>query len=270
MYSLALILTIYGVSNLSEPAALWIIAGGIFLALVFIWWETRVKNPVMNIDLFLKNRGFAFSNLAALVNYSGTWAVSYLMSLYLQYAKGLSPRNAGFILIASPAVQAIFSPVFGKLSDRTEPRVLSSFGMGMTALGIGLLSFVEQDISLVYIIVCLALVGFGFAMFSSPNTNAIMSSVDRQSYGIASATVATMRQVGMMVSMAIVFIVFSIVIGKVEITPGSEYIPELIRSVRITFLASAVLCASAILASLARGNIHVDNGQPGLRNGPKP
>ncbi|MDP2920532.1 MAG: MFS transporter [Dehalococcoidia bacterium] len=257
VYALALVLIMYGVSRLPESRALWLIGGGTVVTIFFIWWETRIAYPVMNIDLFRKNRGFAFSNLAALVNYSGTFAVSFLLSLYLQYARGLDAEKAGLVLISSPVMQAVFSPLFGRLSDRIEPRILSSVGMAFTALGIGLLAFITQNTSLVYIIICLALLGFGFALFSSPNTNAVMSSVERRQYGVASATLATMRQLGMMVSMGIVWAVFSVVIGRVKITP--EYYPALVKSVRIAFLVSAVLCAGAIFASLARGNIHVSS-----------
>jgi hypothetical protein len=128
--------------------------------------------------------------------------------------------------------------------------------MALTAIGIGLLAFVNRDTSIIYIILCLALLGFGFALFSSPNTNAVMSSVDRQTYGVASATLATMRQLGMMVSMGIVWAVFSIVIGRVKITP--EYHEELVASVRIALLISAVMGAGGVFASLARGNIHAN------------
>jgi EmrB/QacA subfamily drug resistance transporter len=258
IYSLALVLTMYGVSLLPATKALWLISGGIAVTVFFFWWETRTQNPLVNLDMFRKNRGYTFSNLAALVNYSGTWAVAFLLSLYLQYVRGFDPRMAGIILITSPAVQAIFSPVFGRLSDRVEPRILASAGMAVTALGIGLLAFITQDISIIYIIIALAIVGFGFALFSSPNTNAIMSSADQQFYGVASATLATARQLGMMVSMGIVWVVFAIVIGRVEITP--EYYPALVRSARIAFLVSALLCASAISFSLARGNIRQNNG----------
>jgi len=175
------------------------------------------------------------------------------LSLYLQYIKNFEPDVAGIILITSPVVQAVFSPVFGRLSDRLEPRILASAGMAVTALGIGLLSLVNQDTSISFIIIDLVLAGFGFALFSAPNTNAVMSSAEPQFYGVASATLATMRQLGMMVSMGIVWVVFAIVIGRVEVTP--EYHPAFIRSARIIFLISGLLCASAISFSLTRGKI---------------
>jgi EmrB/QacA subfamily drug resistance transporter len=254
IYMLALVLTMYGVSQLPDMSAFWFIGSGFVATVLFFWWEKRTQYPLINMGMFRNNRGYTFSNLAALVNYSGTWAIAFVLSLYLQYIKGFDPRTAGIILITSPTVQAIFSPIFGRLSDRVEPRILASVGMAVTALGIGLLSFISQNTAIAYIITSLIIVGFGFALFSAPNTNAIMSSADRQFYGVASATLATMRQLGMMVSMGIVWVVFAIVIGRVEITP--EYHEAFIRSSRIIFLISALLCASAISFSLIRGKIH--------------
>jgi len=259
VYSLALVLTMYGVSLLPSEKSIWLLVAGIATGAAFFWWETRSENPMLDLRMFRQNRGFTFSNLAALVNYSGTWAVAFLLSLYLQYVRGLDPEKAGLILISSPAVQAIFSPLAGRISDRVEPRLLASVGMALTGTGIGLLALINASTSVIYIIMCLVLLGFGFALFSSPNTNAVMSSADQRFYGIASATLATMRQMGMMVSMGIVWIVFGLIIGRVEITP--EYYPALVRSVRLIFLISAVLCFGAIFFSLARGNIHESGGR---------
>jgi MFS family permease len=255
LYTLALVLTMLGVTLLSKNRmlAIWLIIGGIATVLLFLWWENRTRNPLINLTLFKENRGFSFSNLAALINYSGVWAVSFLLSLYLQYVKGFDPKTAGLIMIASPIIQAIFSPIAGRLSDRIEPRILASSGMAVSALGIGLLMIINENTSIAYIIACLVFLGFGFALFSSPNTNAVMSSIERKDYGVASAMLGTMRQVGMMLSMGITTTVFNLVIGQVEIT--SEHSLTFITSAHIIFLISTILCSSAIFASLARGNI---------------
>jgi len=260
IYAVALVLIMYGVSLLPAGNSIWLIGGGAVAAGLFVWWETKSGTPMLDLHMFRRNRAFTFSNLAALVNYSGTWAVAFLMSLYLQYVRGLDPEAAGLVLISSPAVQAILSPLAGRLSDRMEPRLLASAGMAMTGAAIGMLAFITATTSEVYIIVCLVMLGFGFALFSSPNTNAVMSSADHSHYGIASATLATMRQMGMMVSMGIVWIVFGLVIGRVEITP--EYYPALVKSVRLAFLISAGLCFAAIYFSMARGNIHETAERP--------
>jgi len=150
-----------------------------------------------------------------------------------------------------PAIQAIFSPVAGRLSDRIEPRILASGGMALTAAGLSLFIFISAETTLSFIIASLILLGFGFALFSSPNTNAVMSSVEQGVYGVASATLATMRQVGMMLSMGITMSLFAIYIGRVEITP--EYYSLFLESIKVAFIIFTALCTGGIFASLARG-----------------
>jgi MFS family permease len=188
-----------------------------------------------------------------LINYCATFAVSFLLSLFLQLTKGLSPQKAGLVLVAQPIVQAIFSPFAGKLSDRIEPRVVASIGMGFTAIGLFALTFLQEWTSLPFIIAVLALLGFGFALFSSPNMNAVMSSIDKKSYGVASGTLGTMRATGMMLSMGIVMIIFTATMGRVQITP--DYFPLFLKSAKTAFQICALLCLGGIFASLARGKV---------------
>ncbi|MFC1846832.1 MFS transporter [Chloroflexota bacterium] len=255
IFGLALAAIIYGLSTLPNLSGIFVILSGILGLIFFVRWEMHTPSPVLHMDLFRRNRIFAFSNLAALINYSATFAVAFLLSLYLQYIKGLGPQAAGFILVAMPIVQAILSPVAGRLSDKIEPRLIASIGMAITTIGLVFLVFINQNTGIVYILFSLAILGLGFALFSSPNANAIMSSVGKKSYGIASATLATMRQIGMMLSMGIAMVLFAIVIGRVEIIP--QYYPSFITSVRIAFGIFSALCFMGIFASLARGNVRL-------------
>ncbi len=249
IYSLMLLLIMLGVS---ETYTILIVAG-LSLFLAFIFWESRIKHPVLEINLFRRNLTFALSNLAALLNYSATFAVGFLLSLYLQYIKSLTPQQAGFILIAQPVVQALLSPLAGWLSDRIEPRIVASVGMAVTSLGLFIFSKIGESTEISAIVANLILMGMGFALFSSPNTNAIMSSVEKKFYGTASATLATMRVVGQMLSMAIVMFVFATHIGKSLIT--HEIFPKLIESIQTSFIIFSALCFFGIFASLARGRI---------------
>jgi len=251
IYGIAIIAVIYGFSELPDVLGITVLVAGTAGILVFAWWETRAAHPLLHMDLFRANRVFAFSSLAALINYSATFAVGFLLSLYLQYTKDFSPQAAGVVLVSTPAIQAIFSPFAGRLSDRVEPRVLASGGMALTTVGLVLLTFVGQNTGIGFIIGSLVTLGLGFSFFSSPNTNAIMGAVERKTYGVASATVATMRQVGMMMSMGITMLVFAVYIGRVEITP--EHYPAFLDSMRLVFTISAALCFGGIFASLARG-----------------
>ena len=253
LYGVALVCVMYGFSHLPDISGLvLVIAGTVFLA-VFVWWEHRTPSPLLNLSLFLKNRVFAFSNLAALINYSATFSVTFFLSFYLQYIRGLSPAVAGTILVTQPVVQAVFSSYAGKISDRIEPGRIASVGMAMTACGLFLLSCISADTHFAYLIGTLVLLGLGFAFFSSPNTNAVMSSVQKPQYGVASGTLGTMRLVGQMLSMGIAMVIISFFIGRVMITP--DVASQLLTSIHVGFLIFAVLCCCGIFFSLVRGTV---------------
>jgi EmrB/QacA subfamily drug resistance transporter len=253
IFSITVLLIMYGFSQLSTMRGVWLILPGVLGILAFVKWETRTESPVLDINLFRNNRVFAFSNLAALIHYSATFAVTFLLSLYLQYIKKLTPENAGLVLVSQPIVQAFFSPYAGKLSDRTEPRIVASIGMALTAVGLFLFIFLNEKTTLGSTVASLILLGFGSALFSSPNTNAVMSSVENSFYGVASGTLGTMRVMGMVLSMGIIILIFSIYIGKVQIT--SEYYPLFLGCIKMAFTFLALLCLGGMFASLARGNV---------------
>ena len=253
IYSAMLVSLMYGLSRLPSRTGYALTVAGAAGVALFILWERRASSPLLNMDLFFRNATFAFSNLAALINYSATFAVTFLMSLYLQYIMGFTPQEAGLILIAQPLVMAIFSPFAGRLSDRIEPRVVASIGMGFAAAGLFLFRFLGPETHLGFVITGLLLLGFGFALFSSPNTNAVMSSIDRKFYGVGSATLGTMRLTGQMLSMGIAMVLFSFHMGGARITP--ENYPLFLTSMRSAYSIFATLCFGGIFASLARGKV---------------
>lgn len=253
IYSIGLVSLVYGCTLLPAMLGVWLIVGGVIGLWAFARWEMRIKSPVLDISLFRNSKAFTLSNLAQLIAYSATFAVYFLISLYLQYVKGFNPESAGLILVAKPAIQAIFSPLAGRLSDRIEPRIIASAGMALTTVGLIIFVFLTEQTPLELVIGNLMLMGSGLAFVSSSNTNAIMSSTPKTAYGVASATVATMRQVGMVLSMAIAMLMVTLYIGRVEITP--EYYPLFQESMKTSFIIFAVLCFGGIFASLARGKI---------------
>ncbi|MGZ3578897.1 MAG: MFS transporter [Syntrophales bacterium] len=251
LYMAALLSIMYGFSSLTRALGACLVVIGLILIVIFTIRERKVKNPLLDITLFRHNTVFVFSNLAALINYSATFAISFLLSLYLQYIKGFSPLHAGVILVAQPVVQAICSPFAGRLSDRIEPRIVASMGMCLTAAGLGLLILLNSQATILFIVTILFMLGLGFALFSSPNTNAIMSSVEQQFYGVASGTLATMRITGQMLSMGIVMLIFALHIGDVPISP--EQYPSFMGSMHSSLIILSLLCFGGIFASLARG-----------------
>jgi len=253
IYGLMLISLMYGFSLLPGITGAGFIAISILSFILFIRHEIRIPHPILNITIFRNNSIFVFSNLAALINYSATFGVGFFLSLYLQYIRGFSPASAGLVLIAQPVIMTAFSPFAGILSDRIEPRIVASIGMALTVTGLFLLSFLNSASNLIFIIACLVILGSGFALFSSPNTNAVMSSVDRKTYGIASAMLGTMRLLGQMFSLGVVTLLFALYLGRVKITP--EYYPLFLSCMKTAFLVFATICFAGVFASLARGKV---------------
>jgi len=251
LYGSGLAALMYGISRLPSRSGTWLIVAGLGALAAFVRWELEVRSPVLNMALFAENRVFALSNLAALINYSATFAVGFLLSLYLQYVKGLSPQAAGVVLVSQPVVMTAVSPFAGRLSDRMESRLVASAGMALIVVGLAWLAWLTEGTPTSHIVACLVLLGCGFGLFSSPNTNAVMSSVARRSYGVASATLATMRLSGQMLSMGVAMLLLALFVGRTQITPVQH--PALLAGTRIAFGVFSLLCVLGTFASLARG-----------------
>jgi len=254
VYGTMLFTLIYGMLLLPDPASLAWIAAASGLAGGFYVWEKRSQSPLIDFSVFAKNRTFVFSNIAAMINYGATFGVGVLLSLYLQYIQGFSAASAGLILVAQPVVQMVFSPLAGQISDRIEPRIVATTGMTFTALGLFTFIFLTPETPVYIIVASLMVLGLGYGLFSSPNTNAIMSSVETKHLAIASGMNATMRSLGQLLSMAVAMFCFAIFIGPLPITP--VVFPALMSSVTMAFVVFTVLCIIGIGASYVRGTIH--------------
>ena len=253
LYTASLASLVGGISAFKTyPAARWAVAVGVFGVAAFVVRELSAAHPILDLSLF-RNVVFAFSNVAALINYSATFAVTFLLSLYLQTVRGLDPQTSGLILLAQPVLMALLSPLAGRLSDRIEPRLVSSLGMIFTGLALAAFARLGPGTPLGLVVAELVTLGVGFALFSSPNTNAVMSSVVRRHYGVGAATLGTMRLVGQALSMAFVALTFAHFMGRAAITPANA--PLLLASSRVAFAFFAVLCALGTVASLARGRL---------------
>lgn len=252
LFAIGLSALIFGFSELPHILGIISIGIGVVVLLFFTFYEKKQEFPVFNILVFLENRVFRLSSLSALINYSATFAISFMLSLYLQYVRGLSPRDAGLILIIQSIVQAVVSLKSGRLSDKVSPALLATLGMSIIALGLVGLCFISETTSYYFLGGILFLLGLGFGIFSSPNTNIIMSSVEKKHYGLASATMGTMRLTGQAFSMGIAIMAISIMIGNVQLSPAIH--AELIISMRITFIICLILSVFGIYASSVRNN----------------
>jgi len=251
VYAASILLLVYGVSNLSQGWWAW---GMLILANIGLFWflkvEARTPFPLLNIKLLRNNRVFALSNLAALFNYAATFGVTFFLSLYLQYVKGMGPQQAGTILIIQPIVQTIFSPFCGRLSDRVPASWVATSGMGFCAIGLAVASSLSADSSLTVVYLLLVFLGLGFALFSSPNVSMIMGSVEPRYLGVASGLNASMRTLGMLSSMMIITLLFSYMMHGQPVTLDTQ--PAFLSSMRTALLIFCGLCVVGIGCSLGR------------------
>jgi len=248
----AQILIIFGLGDLTAGYLFRIcFAAGVIILVVFILYERKRKDPLVPIETIAKNRLFVFSNLATLINYSATFALSFVYSLYLQIALGIDIATCGLIMLVQPVLMAVLSPLTGSLSDRVRPTILASMGMGIMTVGVFCFIFLTLNTPIFLFILNLAFIGVGFALFASPNTNAVMGSVDTTLYGVASSLMSNMRMLGQSISMAIVSLITSVIIRETLIG-SAEYVGKLMTSMRIILIVFAVLCGVGIFTSLAR------------------
>lgn len=249
IYSFSLTALVYGFSHLPKKLGFLLVFLGLIGFLFFIIWEANRKNPILDIKIFKNNFVFSYLNLSALISYSTTFGVIFLLSLYLQYIKTLNPQTAGMVLISQPAVMVFISPLIGRLSDRIEPRLIASVGMVFMTAALFSLAFLNMESTITTVMIYLSVLGAGFALFVSPNTNAIMSSVEEKHYGLAAATLGTMRTTGNVLSMGVVIMTFTITMGHVQVTP--EYYPQLMYSMRVTLIVFTIICGIGAFASFA-------------------
>jgi len=248
IFGVALLLAMYGFTTLPSISGIILVVIGALGMLAFTWWETKTPSPILDIRLFRRNKVFIFSNLSTLINYLAAFAMTFLLSLYLQFVRGFSPQTAGLIMITQPVIMVICAPLAGRLSDRIDPRLVASIGMALTCAGLVIFSFIQAATPLWILFTAMVVSGVGMGLFSSPNTNSIMSSVDKKLLGVASGAVGTMRSGGMTLSTGIMMILFSLFIGNAQITQNNA--PAFLKSMQAGFIIYSVLCFGGIFTQL--------------------
>ncbi|MDM7914083.1 MAG: MFS transporter, partial [Candidatus Eisenbacteria bacterium] len=223
------------------------LAGSAGLLAAFFRHETRTSEPMLDLSLF-RVPVFTLSTVSALLNYVCLFTVTFLLPFYLVEGRGMQPARAGLILTAQPLVMAIAAPLSGTLSDRIGTRGPATFGMAVLATGLYLLSRLGPDAGVSSIVGSLAVVGLGTGLFISPNNSALMGSAPRHRQGIASAILATARNVGMVLGIGVGGAIFTTVLGPHETTEGSA----LYRTTAIAFRVSMAIAILGMLTSWRR------------------
>jgi EmrB/QacA subfamily drug resistance transporter len=265
-FSLALVLLLLAFTEsvqlgLTSPVVLGMFAGFLGLVAFFVCWEKRFSHPALDFALFT-NRLFNFSVLATMLQSLSLYAVNFIVVFYMQAVRGFDPLKAALLLVPLPVFHSVVAPVSGMVSDRIGARVPASLGLITQMAGLAWLGALGLGSPYLQVAVGLALVGLGGGMFISPNNSAAMGSAPRDRLGVAAATLATLRNSGMVTSLAM----FLAVIGKamphtqmLQVFVGlavdlpSAARQDFVLGMHSAFWVSIAVCFVALLFSLVRG-----------------
>lgn len=247
LYAIGILLFIYGFTNLVNQMGLIFTVAGVVLLVIFAMWELRQTSPVFNMNLF-KNMKFTSSNIAALCSYLAIMVVTTILNYHFQYVRGWNAQMAGLILIVTPIIMAIIAPNSGKLSDRIHPQKLAAIGMAIATVALLILTFLNANTPVYLVVIAMILQGVGMGLFSSPNMNAIMSSVPPKDAPTASASQATMRTIGQTMSLGLLTLVFAWVMGSLPLS--TQYAGLIVQSSQTICLICMIACLISIFASL--------------------
>ena len=247
LYGIGILFFIYGFTSLITTPGKILTVLGIILLVIFGAYELRQKSPVFNMNLF-KNKKFTSSNIAALCSYIAVMVVTTILNYHFQYVRGWDAQMSGMILIITPIIMAIMAPNAGKLSDKIHPQKLAALGMGIATVALLILTFLTGKTPLYMVIIAMILQGIGMGLFSSPNMNAIMSSVPPKDAPTASASQATMRTIGQTMSLGLLTLVFAWIMGSLELAP--QYASMIVQASQTICGICTVACLLAIFASL--------------------
>ncbi len=269
--SLLLALTLGIQFRWTSPPILVLFALAVALLAGFILIERRSPSPVLDLSLF-NSRLFNFSVLAAMMQALALFAVQFLMIFYMQAVRGFSPLKAALLLIPLPVMNLFTGPLGGWIADRIGSRLPATAGLIIQMAGLVWLSRLTTTTSYVHIAAGLALMGVGGGLFFPSNTSAAMNAAPPNRLGIASGTLATLRQAGMVTSFALSLavaaaslprdVMMKLFVGT-DVQVGSEMMTDFVVGVRSAYLVSVGLCIVAAAISLVRGR-EVRAGKEGL------
>ena len=247
IYGIGILLFIYGFTNLMNTVGWVCVIIGLCLLIIFAYYELNVESPAFNMRLF-KNMKFTSSNIAALCSYLAIAAITTILNYHFQYVRNWDAQLTGIMLIITPIIMALIAPNAGKLSDKIHPQKLAAFGMSIATVTLLILLFLDANTPIYLIVVAMILQGVGMGLFTTPNTNGIMSSVPPKETPNASAAQSAMRTIGQTMSLGLLTLVFAWIMGSLKLS--SEHADLIVQCSQIVCMICTVVCIVAIFASL--------------------
>jgi len=226
--------------------------GSLLLIVLFLYFEKNRRTQLIGLDIF-KNRLFAFSTVAMFLVFVSLASITVLMPFFLEHVKLFKPQEVGLLLMVIPICGFLISPLAGYMSDKIQPRFISTFGISLMLCGIYLLRFLNAETSSLHIILILILPGVGMALFTTPNTSVIMGSVQKSSLGVAAVINAATRTFGLALGVGLSMALFEYFENR-YLFSGSDTINAFISSYRTVYYYIILIIIPGLLFSWYRGN----------------
>ena len=233
---------------------------GLIAIVTFVMVERIVANPLLPLKIF-RIRILSFSIMASFFQSLGFLAVVFIIIMYLQGIRGLSPLYSSLLLLPGYVIGSILGPYFGKLTDRIGSRIPAT--MGLAIMGLAILVYLTLTItsSLYVVLVGSFLTGTGSSMFYPANNSAVMANSPRELYGLSSGFLRTMANIGMLGSFVIAISIASISVPRYvafEVFAGvlnslGSVSASFMSGIHASLIVAIVILSIAAVLSLSRG-----------------
>jgi EmrB/QacA subfamily drug resistance transporter len=236
------------------------VAAGAILIPVFLWWESRSAAPIIHIDTF-RHKVLRSSLLASFFQSMGYLSLAFLMTLYLQGVRGLSPFDAAMLMIPGYVLSSFLAPFMGGLADKYGARMIATAGIALMCVTVVLYMTLGMATPLYIVVLASLFAGLGSSMFWPANNSAVMACASADRHGSTSGLLRTMANVGTLgsyvlsITAASAFVpretAFSIFLGTSELMGGLP--PAFLAGLDAAFGLALVILIIAGLFSLTRG-----------------
>jgi MFS family permease len=236
-----------------QPALAWACGcgGGVLLA-AFLWLQLRIENPLLDLRELVQNRELGQALLVQVLVYLNAYCSIFMLSLFLQATKGMTPPSAGLVLAIGSLVMALSAPFAGRLADRMRPQVVTACGVAAVVVSSVLGMQVDASSGVLHIALVLIAQGLGFGLFSSPNLTIVMNSMHGRKSGLASALASQSRGFGMFVGMAVTGALVAFYFGAEPVAAAPLRFVDTLQSAYAVLLGTSLLALVVALARRAR------------------
>ncbi|HLL80022.1 MAG TPA: MFS transporter [Ktedonobacteraceae bacterium] len=267
LFSTGLVCLLLGItgaigSGWLSPSTLGLVGGGVVAFILFVFRERSISYPMLDLHLF-DNRQYGLSVAAATLQSLATFAVNFILIFYLQGVRGYSPLTAALLILPLPIVTSIVGPIGGHWADRVGGSIPATVGLIISIAALVLLALITPTTPYIFLALALALMGLGGALFWSPNTSTAMGAAPRNRLGVASATLNTLRNTGMVFSFAISLAVAAASMPPIDVSEiflgtvvhlGAGIASAFTGAMSHAFIASIAICIVALVFSAVREN----------------